>query len=121
MKRPVIEESEEKKIFNQGDVVFDDLETIVNGKEVKDFTTKYPLAKGVTLTITDTEKDYDYGFLCVYGIYINITIRPTKKGTMFVSYPSVKDGRGGYKNVVTNYSKVFNDVINQVLARHYEV
>lgn len=110
-----------KEIFNSVELDFNTIDSIISRAVTDGKTTKYPLCGGVTLCITDSDKDYDFGFLCVYGIYINITFRTAKTGKMFVSYPSVKTTKGEYKNVVTNYSKSFNEIISQVVARHYGV
>ena len=110
---------EEKKLFNVASIHFNSIDDIIEGKEVNGKRTSYPLYGGVTLTITDTDKDYDFGQLNVFGLCVNVTIFSGKEG-MFISYPSYKNKDGEYVNLVNNFDKDFNSIIKEVLARHYE-
>lgn len=112
--------AQNNKVFNACDLQFDKLENIIKNKEVKDSCTKYPLLEGVTLTIYDTDKDYDFGSLCVFGLNVNVTFRPSKKGVMFVSYPSTQTKKGEWKDLVMNYSESMRAIIDEVVTEHYK-
>lgn len=81
--------------------------------------TRYHMGEGVSMDICDGEV-YDFGSICVYGLCVQITIRESKKGDLFISYPQVKNKAGEYKALVTNYSKALIDAIKIVLKMHYD-
>lgn len=117
-------ENGKKEIFNYAEIDFNKVDDIVKLAEVTEYKKglnryQYPLCGGVTLIIYETDKDYDFGNLNIYGVSINVVIRAGKKG-MFLSYPSVKNSKGEYTNQVTNYSKNLINIINEVLNAHYE-
>lgn len=123
-KKATQETKESKEIFNFAELDFNKVEDIVKRKQEEKYrkdqlVTRYPLCGGVTLSIYDTDKDYDYGTLNIYGVSINVTFRGGKNG-MFCSYPSVKTSKGEYSQMVNNFSKAFNSVIKEVLEKHYE-
>ena len=109
-----------KEVFNKGEIKFFTLDKILSEKCVNDDgnIVKYPLQTGVTLTIIDTDNNYDFGTLNMFGVSINITFRNTKNG-MMAFYPSYKKSNGEYANLVTSYSKSLNEIIKAVVSAHY--
>ena len=89
-----------KEVFNKGELKFLTLDKILSKKSVNDKgnMVQYPLQTGVTLTIIDTDNDYDYGTLNIFGVSINITFRNTKNG-MMAFYPSYKKNNGDCRTV----------------------
>ena len=109
-----------KEVFNKGELKFLTLDEILSKKHVteKGNMVQYPLQTGVTLTIIDTDNDYDFGSLNLFGLSINMTFRSTKNG-MMAFYPSYKKSNGEYTNLVTSYSKSLNEIIKSVVSAHY--
>ena len=111
---------ENKEVFNKGELKFLTLDEILSKKHVneKDNIVQYPLQTGVTLTIIDTDNNYDYGSLNMFGVSINMKFRSTKNG-MMAFYPSYKKSDEEYTNLVTSYSKSLNEIVKSVVSAHY--
>ena len=109
-----------KEVFNKAEIKFMSLEDILSKKYVneKGNMVQYPLQQGITLTIIDSDNDYDFGSLNLFGVSINMTFRSTKNG-MMAFYPSYKKSNGEYANLVTSYSKSLNEIIKAVVSAHY--
>ena len=109
-----------KEVFNKGEIQFFTLDKILSEKHVneKGNMVQYPLQTGVTLTIIDTDNDYDFGSLNLFGLSVNMTFRSTKNG-MMAFYPSYKKSNGEYSNLVTSYSKSLNEIVKSVVSAHY--
>lgn len=80
--------------------------------------TRYKLAEGIYLGIVETEKDFDFGYLEVFGFSINVTIRGGKNG-MFISFPSAKSKNGGYVDLARCYDKGFHATVKLLLGKLY--
>lgn len=120
MKKSTKTTETKKELFNVADLEFNKLDEIIASKLEEKNVTRYPVAPGVTLAIFNSDRDdYDFGSLNVYGLSVDITIRSGKKG-MFISYPSYKNKDGEYKNLVSNFSKSFNEILASVVNKHYE-
>ena len=81
--------------------------------------TRYRLAEGIYLGIVESDKDYDFGYIEVYGFSINVTIRGGKNG-MFVSFPSTKTKKGDYVDLARCFDKNFHTTVKSVLEKVYE-
>lgn len=79
--------------------------------------TRYRLAEGIYLGIVETDKDWDYGYIEVFGFSINVTIRPGKNG-MFISFPSIKTSKV-YSDLARCYDKRFHATVKILLDRLY--
>ena len=80
--------------------------------------TRYKLAEGIFLGIVETEKDFDFGYIEVFGFSINVTIRGGKNG-MFISFPSVKTKKGDYVDLARCYDKNFHSAVKLLLEKLY--
>ena len=80
--------------------------------------TGYGLADGIYLGIVETEKDFDFGYIEVFGFSINVTIRGGKNG-MFISFPSAKSKNGGYVDLARCYDKGFHATVKLLLEKLY--
>ena len=80
--------------------------------------TRYRLAEGIYLGIVESDKDYDFGYIEVFGFSINVTIRGGKNG-MFVSFPSTKTKKGEYVDLARCYDKGFHATIKLLLEELY--
>ena len=80
--------------------------------------TRYRLAEGIYLGIVESDKDYDFGYIEVYGFSINVTIRGGKNG-MFVSFPSTKTKKGDYVDLARCYDKNFHSTVKSLLEKVY--
>ena len=112
----------------------------VNGSEARDFgveyrrideiiadavapekeggATRYRLAEGIYLGIVESDKDYDFGYIEVFGFSINVTIRGGKNG-MFISFPSAKTKKGDYVDLARCYDKGFHATVKLLLEELY--
>lgn len=81
--------------------------------------TRYCLADGIYLGIVEIDKDYDFGYIEVFGFSINVTIRSGKNG-MFISFPSAKTKKGDYTDLVRCYDKNFHGAVKSLLEKLYE-
>ena len=80
--------------------------------------TRYCLADGIYLGIVETEKDFDFGYIEVFGFSINVTIRGGKNG-MFISFPSAKSKKGDYVDLARCYDKNFHSAVKLLLEKLY--
>lgn len=80
--------------------------------------TRYCLADGIYLGIVETEKDFDFGYIEVFGFSINVTIRSGKNG-MFISFPSAKTKKGDYTDLARCYDKGFHATVKLLLEKLY--
>ena len=80
--------------------------------------TRYKLAEGIFLGIVETEKDFDFGYIEVFGFSINVTIRGGKNG-MFISFPSAKSKKGDYVDLARCYDKSFHATVKLLLEKLY--
>ena len=80
--------------------------------------TRYCLADGIYLGIVESDKDYDYGYIEVFGFSINVTIRGGKNG-MFISFPSAKTKKGDYVDFARCYDKGFHATVKLLLEKLY--
>lgn len=80
--------------------------------------TRYKLAEGIYLGIVETEKDFDFGYIEVFGFSINVTIRGGKNG-MFISFPSAKSKKGEYVDLARCYDKGFHATVKLLLEKLY--
>ena len=80
--------------------------------------TRYRLAEGIYLGIVESDKDYDFGYIEVFGFSINVTIRGGKNG-MFISFPSAKSKNGGYVDLARCYDKGFHATVKLLLEKLY--
>lgn len=103
---------------NNGGLTFIDADKITANREVTDKYTKYILYNGIELVIVNSDKDYDFGSIKLFGVSINVTYRNTKNGFRMM-YPSYKTNGNEYKNHVTSYNKELNVLINSILEYHY--
>ena len=81
--------------------------------------TRYRLAEVIYLGIVESDKDYDFGYIEVFGFSINVTIREGKNG-MFISFPSAKSKNGGYVDLARCYDKGFHATVKLLLEKVYE-
>lgn len=81
--------------------------------------TRYKLAEGIFLGIVETEKDFDFGYLEVFGFSVNVTIRGGKNG-MFISFPSAKTKKGDYTDLARCYDKGFHATVKLLLEKLYD-
>ena len=81
--------------------------------------TRYCLADGIYLGIVETDKDYDFGYIEVFGFSINVTIRGGKNG-MFISFPSAKTKKGDYVDLARCYDKGFHSTVKLLLEKLYD-
>lgn len=83
--------------------------------------TRYTLDEGgaFVLAICFTDKDYDFGSLTVLGLSVNVTVRATKDGAMFLSFPSVKNKNGDYVDLVRMFDKDFHTCVKALLSAIY--
>lgn len=103
---------------NNGGLTFIDADKIIASREDTEKYTKYTLYNGIELVIVNSDKDYDFGSLKLFGVSINVTFRQTKNGYRMM-YPSYKTNGNEYKNHVTSYNKDLNALINSILEFHY--
>lgn len=81
--------------------------------------TRYRLAEGIYLGIVETEKDFDFGYIEVFGFSINVTIRGGRNG-MFISFPSARTKKGDYTDFARCYDKNFHSAVKSLLEKLYE-
>lgn len=103
---------------NNGGLTFIDADKITANREVTDKYTKYVLYNGIELVIINSDKDYDFGSLRLFGVKINVTFRQTKNGFRML-YPSYKTNGNEYKDHAISYNKDLNALINTILEYHY--
>lgn len=115
MKKPT---TEKKEAFNPGYIEWYDCKTAMEGLRKTEKRTDIPLGKGVTMSIFESSKDYDFGSINVFGFSINVTYRNGKNG-MFLSFPSVKTAKGDYSNLVSCFDKDFHALAREVLEAFY--
>ena len=116
MKKKTVKEAVERDFGVNYRIVDEIIETAV-APEKEGGATRYCLADGIYLGIVETDKDWDYGYIEVFGFSINVTIRPGKNG-MFVSFPSVKTSKG-YSDLARCYDKGFHATVKILLDRLY--
>ena len=80
--------------------------------------TRYCLADGIYLGIVESDRDYDFGYIEVFGFSINVTIRGGKNG-MFISFPSAKSKKGDYVDLARCYDKGFHATVKLLLEKLY--
>ena len=97
----------------------EDIITDAVAPEKEGGATRYRLADGIYLGIVETEKDFDFGYIEVFGFSINVTIRGGKNG-MFISFPSVKTKKGDYVDIARCYDKNFHSAVKLLLEKLYE-
>ena len=102
-----------------GGLTFIDADKICANREVTDKFTKYTLYNGIELVIVDTDRDYDFGSLKMFGLSVKVTFRETKNGYRML-YPSYEKINGDYVNLVTSFNKDLNDIVNKILEYHYK-
>lgn len=81
--------------------------------------TRYRLADGIYLGIVESDRDYDFGYIEVFGFSVNVTIRGGKNG-MFISFPSAKTKKGEYVDLARCYDKAFHSTVKALLEKLYE-
>lgn len=109
---------QEARDFGVKYLTVDEILSNARGSEKEGGATRYTLANGIILGIVETHKDFDFGYIEVFGFSINVTIRSGKNG-MFVSFPSVKT-KEGYADLARCYDKSFHETVKALLARLYE-
>ena len=97
----------------------EDIITDAVAPEKEGGATRYRLADGIYLGIVETEKDFDFGYIEVFGFSINVTIRGGKNG-MFISFPSAKSKKGDYVDLARCYDKNFHSAVKLLLEKLYE-
>lgn len=108
-----------KEVFNAEELELNVDFALGNAKVVGKGRTAYPLRGGVTLTIQETEHNFDLAHLNIYGLDVSCFVRTGKNGA-FLSYPSHKEKDGEYKEDVICYSKSLNTAIKDLLSRLYK-
>lgn len=95
----------------------------IRREEVNEGCTRYHIGEGFSLDIVETEKEYDYGSVNVYGLVVKVTYRTISKGEkagrVFCSLPQVKTKEGEYSPLAILYNKEMREAIDKALAIHY--
>lgn len=80
--------------------------------------TDIQIADGCSISIFESNKDYDFGNINIFGFYINVTFRNGKNG-MFMSFPSVKTSKGDFSDLAGCFDKEFHKFISALLEAYY--
>lgn len=94
------------------------VEKALEGKTKNEKRVDIPLAEGCKLSIFESNKDYDFGNINLFGFYINVTFRNGKNG-MFMSFPSTKTQKGDYADLAGCFDKSFHTFIKELLEAYY--
>lgn len=84
--------------------------------EVRPGITRYQISRECSVTIYN---DHESVNVNIWGFSIWANARETQDGHIFLAWPSYKKKDGSYGNYVTCLDKSFNDMITELLEKHF--
>ena len=93
------------------------IEDVMKSAVATDQTVRYTLSKlpgAVTATVNEEKMWIKFDF---FGLTFFTQIKAKKDGGYFVSFPSFKNSKGEWNDVVTMYDKNFHALIKELLEK----